>query len=173
MYLIRRTPLRWGGVVQHTPLNAYLSQALGIPAARATDTVATLPLDIRQTEDAYVIEASVPGFSPEQVQVTVDQNWLVIHADRNQESETTDGGWVRRERRSASVHRRLALPEEVDAAGISAKFSNGELSITVPRSPRTEPRRVPVTAAAVTEPVAVAPETGEAAEAVEADAPTA
>jgi HSP20 family protein len=104
----------------------------------------------------------VPGFSPEQVQVTVDQNWLVIHADRKQESETTEGGYVRRERRSASVHRRLALPEEVDAAGISASFSNGELSITVPRSPRTEPRRVPVTAAAVTEPVAAVPETAEA-----------
>jgi HSP20 family protein len=169
MYLTRRTPLRWGGVVQHTPLNTYLSQALGIPAARATDAVATLPLDIRQTEDAYVIEASVPGFSPEQVQVTVDQNWLVIHADRKQESETTEGGYVRRERRSASVHRRLALPEEVDAAGISASFSNGELSITVPRSPRTEARRVPVTAAAVTEPVAG----GQTPEAAEAGSPTA
>jgi HSP20 family protein len=161
MYVTRRTPLRWGGVVQHTPLNTYLSQALGIPAVRAADAVSPLPLDIRQTEDAYVIEASVPGFSPEQVQVTVDQNWLVIHADRSQGSETDEGGYVRRERRSASVHRRLALPEEIDAAGISASFSNGELFITVPRSPRTEPRRVPVAAAALAEPVSAAPETAE------------
>ena len=136
MYLTlsRRAPLRWGGAFRYTP---FLPSTTYAPFAG-------LPLDIRQTDDAYVIEASVPGFSPEQVQVTVDQNWLVIHADRNQESETTEGGYVRRERRSASVHRRLALPEEVDVDRISASFSNGELAITVPRSARPEPRRVPL-----------------------------
>jgi HSP20 family protein len=134
-YLTRRNPLPWGGVVRHAPLTAY----------------PTLPLDIRRTEDAYVIEASVPGFSPDQVQVTVDQNWLVIHADRDQASETTEDGWLRRERRSASIHRRLALPEEVDVDRISASVTNGELAITVPRSPRSEPRRVPVLPAAAAE----------------------
>jgi HSP20 family protein len=136
MYLTlsRRAPLRWGGLYRYTPYTA------SVPSAG-------LPLDIRQTDDAYVIEASVPGFAPEQVQVTVDRNWLVIHADRNQESESTEGGYVRRERRSASMHRRLALPEEVDVERISASFSNGELAITVPRSARPEPRRVPVVAA--------------------------
>jgi HSP20 family protein len=132
---LQRHPLPWGGVVRHVPLTAY----------------PTLPVDIRRTEDAYVIEASVPGFSPNQVQVTVDQDWLVIHADREQASETTEGGWLRRERRSASIHRRFALPEEVDVDRISASVTNGELSITVPRSPRTEPRRVPVLSAAAAE----------------------
>jgi HSP20 family protein len=131
--LTRRAPLRWGGAFRYTPYTP------SVPSAG-------LPLDIRQTDEAYVIEASVPGYSPEQVQVTVDKNWLVIHADRNQESETTEGGYVRRERRSASLHRRLALPEEVDVERISASFSNGELAITVPRSARPEPRRVPVVA---------------------------
>lgn len=131
--LTRRAPLRYSGAFRHTPVTPYLPSA-------------GLPLDIRRTEDAYVIEASVPGFSPEQVEVTVDQNWLVIHADRNQESETAEGGYVRRERRSSSVHRRLALPEEVDVDRISASFSNGELAITVPRTSRPEPRRVPVSA---------------------------
>jgi HSP20 family protein len=134
-YLTRRTLLPWGAVVRQAPLTAY----------------PTFPLDIRRTEDAYVIEASVPGFAPDQVQVTVDQNWLVIHADRDQASETTEGGWLRRERRSASIHRRLALPEEVDVDRISASVTNGELAITVPRSPRIEPRRVPVLPAAAAE----------------------
>jgi HSP20 family protein len=139
MYLTRRAPF-WGGFVQYTP---------------ATTSLSPLPLDIRQTDDAYVIEASVPGFSPEQVQVTVDQNWLVIHADRTQEAEATEGGWLRRERRSASVHRRLALPEEADVEHISASFVNGELAITVPRSPKAQPRRVPVTAGQATEAPAI------------------
>ena len=159
MYLTlsRRAPLRWGGAFRYTPFPSYAGSA---PSAG-------LPLDIRQTDDAYVIEASVPGFSPEQVQVTVDQNWLVIHADRNQESQTTEGGYVRRERRSASVHRRLALPEEVDADRISASFSNGELAITVPRSARPEPRRVPVVGESGS-----APATGEAT-ATEGETPAA
>ena len=135
MYLTlsRRTPLRWGAAFRYAPYTPSL------PAG--------LPIDVRQTEDASVIEASVPGFSPDQVHVTVDQNWLVIHADRNQESETTEAGYVRRERRSASVHRRLALPEEIDVERISASFQNGELAITVPRTARPEPRRVPVSVA--------------------------
>jgi HSP20 family protein len=159
--LTRRAPLSWGGAFRHTP---YVPSTF-VPSA-------TLPLDIRQTEDAYVIEASVPGFSPEQVKVTVDQNWLVIHADRKQESETSEGGYVRRERRSASVHRRLALPQEIDVERISASYANGELAITVPRSPRPEPRQVPVSAAPAT-PAVTAGGEAPATEAATGDTPAA
>ncbi len=76
----------------------------------------------------------------------------MIHADCDQASETTEGGRLRRERRSASIHRRLALPEEVDVDLLSASVTNGELAITVPRSPCTEPRRVPVVPAATAAP---------------------
>jgi HSP20 family protein len=144
MYLTRRSPLSWGRVVVPTPMNSFLRQAFAAPAVPAPGLV-PLALDIRQTEDAYVIQASVPGFSAEDVDVTVDGNWLVIHARRSQDTESNEAGWMRRERRSASAYRRLALPEQTDVEAISASVANGELSISVPRSRAAEPHRIPVT----------------------------
>lgn len=162
MYLTRRRPLSWGGFVVNDPLNALVAQAVTAPMG---GTTVRLPVDIRETEDAYVIEASVPGFEPEQVQVTVDGNWLVIRADRDQSEESSKDGWVRRERRTASVYRRFALPEQTRVDAISATFANGELSVTVPRVAEPEARRIPVTTPAEPSVAASEPaqETGEAA----------
>lgn len=113
--------------------------------ARGFDAPATLPIDIRQTDTAYTIEASVPGFAPEDVEVTLDQNVLTIRGTRKQESEDRTDGWIRRERRQASVHRQVVLPAEVNQSEITAGFENGVLTITVPRTEKAQPKRIPVT----------------------------
>jgi HSP20 family protein len=112
----------------------------------------TLPIDIRQTDEAYVLEASVPGFTPEDVEVTLDQNVLTIKGSRRQESEDARGGWIRRERRTGSFHRQVVLPAEVRADEISASFEHGVLTVTVPRAQRAQPKRIPVAPGAPAEP---------------------
>lgn len=111
----------------------------------------TLPIDIRQTDEAYVLEASVPGFAPEEVEVTLDQNVLTIQGTHRQESEETRGGFIRRERRTGSFHRQVALPAEVRADEISASFEHGVLTVTVPRAQKAQPKRIPVAAGAPAE----------------------
>ncbi len=106
----------------------------------------TLPIDIRQTGEAYVLEASVPGFRPEDVEVTLDQNVLTISGTQRSESEEQRGGWIRRERRTGSFHRQVVLPAEVRADEISAGFENGVLTVTVPRAQKAQPKRIPVAA---------------------------
>jgi HSP20 family protein len=147
------------------PTPVLFRQVVTAPAV-VRPRVAPLAVDIRQTDDAYLIEASVPGFAPEDVNVTVDGNWLVIQAQHTDDTETKEDGWVRRERRSASVYRRLALPEQTDVDAIKASVTNGELSINVPRSRAPEPHRIPVTTAAATTTAPEgesAPATGESA----------
>src|SRR5205807_2260139 len=95
---------------------------------------------------ARVSEASVPGFTPEQVEVTFEDGTLTIKGQRSSESEEKKGEYVRRERRHASVYRRVGLPAEVRADEISASFDNGVLRITVPRAQKAQPKRIPVTA---------------------------
>lgn len=112
----------------------------------------TLPIDIRQTDEAYVLEASVPGFKPEDVEVTLDQNVLTIQGTQRQETEEQKGGWVRRERRTGSFHRQVVLPAEVRADEISASFEHGVLTVTVPRAQRAQPKRIPVAPGAPAEP---------------------
>lgn len=105
-----------------------------------------LPVDIRQTENEFLIEASVPGFTPDQVEVTFDDGVLTIRGQRSEQREEKDGQYVRRERRQASVYRQIALPAEVRADEIAAGFENGVLRITVPRAQKAQPKRIPVTA---------------------------
>lgn len=105
-----------------------------------------LPVDIRQTDSEFVLEASVPGFRPEDVEVTFDDGVLTIRGQRNFENEEKHGQYVRRERRLTSVYRQIGLPAEVRADEISASFEHGVLRVTVPRAQKAQPKRIPVTA---------------------------
>jgi HSP20 family protein len=107
----------------------------------------TLPLDIRQSDDAFEIEASVPGYRPEDVDITFDDNVLTIRGTRH-EDEVMRGTYVRRERNAHSVYRQVSLPTEVKTDEITASFDNGVLTITVPRTQRAQPKRIPVIATA-------------------------
>lgn len=104
-----------------------------------------LPVDIRQTDGEFVIEASVPGFRPDDVEVTFDDGVLTIRGQRNIENDEQHGQYVRRERRLTSVYRQIGLPAEVRADEISASFENGVLRVTVPRAQKAQPKRIPVT----------------------------
>lgn len=119
---------------------------------RGGDAPAMLPVDIRQTDEAYVVEASVPGFAPEDVEVTVDQSVLTIRGNRKQESEENRHGWIRRERRATSVFRQIGLPAEVREGEISASFENGVLTVTLPRAQKAQPKRIPVNTGAPAQP---------------------
>ncbi len=107
-----------------------------------------LPVDIRQSDAAFTIEASVPGFEPEHVEVTFENGILSIKGAHDNERESARDGYVRRERSVGSVYRQIALPAEVRADEISASFHNGVLTVTVPRAQKAEPKRIPVNATA-------------------------
>lgn len=104
----------------------------------------SLPVDIRQTENEFIIEASVPGFTPDEVEVTFEDGVLNIRGQHTQQSEAK-GEYVRRERRQSSLFRQVGLPAEVRAEEIRAAFTNGVLEVIVPRSQKAQPKRIAVT----------------------------
>jgi HSP20 family protein len=150
MALSRWNP--WGELFTlHDQVDQLFNETFGrsvVPArGNGGGVVAHLPLDIRQSDEAFTIEASVPGFTPDEVEVTIDEGALTIRGEHRTNEETSRGGYVRRERQSASVYRQVGLPAEVRADEISATFANGVLTITVPRAQKAQPKRIPVTAA--------------------------
>ena len=142
--LVRWNP--WGDLFSLQSQMDQLFQALNNGDQGASDGTDryNLPVDIRQTDEAFTIEASVPGFAPEDVEVTVENNILTIKGTHRTEDESTAGGYVRRERRIGSTYRQIALPAEVRADDISAGFHNGVLTVTVPRMQKAQPRRITV-----------------------------
>ena len=138
MALIRWNP--WGDLFDLHSQVDHLFQSLGPDTVRMNgDEIAGLPVDIRQTDDAFVIEASVPGFRPEDVEVTFADGLLTIKGNRSAETEDKSGTYVRRERRTTSVFRQVGLPAEVRDDHINAKsdqlFGQGQNVVDPGSSP--------------------------------------
>jgi HSP20 family protein len=129
----------------HTQMDHLFQTASPATGSRNGVEYSSLPVDIRQTDSAFFVEASVPGFSPEDVEVTFDEGVLTITGRRNSTETTKDATYVRRERRATSVFRQVGLPAEVRAQDIKASFENGVLSIEIPRAQKSAPQRIPVT----------------------------
>lgn len=127
-------------------LTRFVNESYGIGPAVAYGRGAgpsLLPLDIRQTEGEFVLEASVPGFTPEEVEVTWDEGILTIRGERKTET-AYEGRYLRRERRQQSFWRQLTLPHEVKYDQINAVFTNGVLTIRIPRVAALAPKKIPV-----------------------------
>ena len=76
---------------------------------------ARLPLDVKTTPDALFVEASLPGFAPEDVEITVENGTLTIRAEDKHEESREDGSWVVRELSRGSVMRTVTLPTGLEA----------------------------------------------------------
>ena len=95
-------------------------------------------VDIAESKKAYRISVEVPGIDPEQIDLQVEGDTLVLSGEKRQESEDEDEGFHRIERSYGQFRRVLTLPEDVDVGGIKVDFKNGVLKIKVPRVKQTE-----------------------------------
>ena len=133
----------------------------------AGDSGLALPLDITSSTDALVVDAALPGIRPEDVDITVEDGTLTIHAESRSERETTEGEMLISEIRRGSVSRAIALPSGLEPDKATATFENGVLHLSIPRAEAVKPRQIrisptvdgqstvgPSAPAAATEPVA-------------------
>lgn len=129
-------------------LNRALDQAFsGVGGSR----VWVPALDVAERGDAYVIHAELPGVSPDQVDVSFEQNVLTIRGTKPASFDVATEGEVRvfaAERVHGSFERSVRLPEFVDADRIEANFTNGLLTVTVPKAQAAQPRKITIRASA-------------------------
>jgi HSP20 family protein len=105
-----------------------------------------LPLDVVDRGNAYEVKAALPGFKPEDVELTFADGVLAIKAQRKQESESKDGSYLRRELTYGDYERRVQLPGDVKEADIKATFDNGMLNIEIPKVPAPQAVKIPIAA---------------------------
>lgn len=104
----------------------------------------TLPLDISEKDGALIVRASLPGFATEEVEVELDGGVLSISATRADEQQAEDERHYRRERRSGSLSRRIALPDAVADAEVDAELKDGVLTLTIPIPEASRPKQIEV-----------------------------
>jgi HSP20 family protein len=103
-----------------------------------------MPLDVSETDAAYIVHADVPGFTREQISLEIEKGVLTIRAQAAQEKQDEGTTFHRRERRTRSVARQIALPEGVQEDGVSADLADGVLAVTLPKAPQAQPRKIAI-----------------------------
>ena len=104
------------------------------------ENAVTIKTDIKDTGDSYVIDAELPGYKKEEINVDVNDDILTISAEKHNEvNDEEKNGYIRRERYYGSVSRSFNI-SEVEASQITAKHENGVLTLTLPKKKEQIPQ---------------------------------
>jgi HSP20 family protein len=96
----------------------------------------TVPeLDVRESADAIVVEAELPGVDEKDVTVTLANGILTIKGEKKHEKEEKAGSYHLTERSFGSFERSIRLPDTVDDAKVEARFDKGVLKVTAAKKP--------------------------------------
>ena len=107
---------------------------------RDTAAFANARIDWKETPEAHVFKADLPGVKKEEVKVEVeDGNVLVISGERSKEKEDKNDKWHRVERSSGKFLRRFRLPEDAKTDQVNAGLENGVLTVSVPKAEVKKP----------------------------------
>ena len=119
-----------------------------IDQAFTTGSRAWVPaIDIAETKDAYVLYADLPGVDASGVEIAFEKNVLTLSGAKPTTLEAKENAEVRvhaAERITGKFERAVRLPEYVDGDKITAAFTNGLLTITVPKAKAAQPRRIEI-----------------------------
>ena len=103
-------------------------------------------VDIREEDDAFYVDAEVPGLAAEDVKVDIEKNVLTLSGERKVEKEEVEGTYRRVERQYGSFTRSFTLPETVDTENITADLKEGVLALRLPKKDAPTPRSISVNA---------------------------
>ena len=101
-------------------------------------------LDLSETAEGYLVEAALPGVKPEDIEVTVENNVLMIKGEMRQEVDEKKRNFHRIERRFGAFQRTIGLPTTVKADAIQASLTNGVLRLEIPKAEGVKPRKISV-----------------------------
>ena len=108
----------------------------------STTWAASYPVDIWEDENNLYVDAEMPGFAKDQIDVTFENGVLTISAERSQKQEQKKGERHLYERRHSRVYRSFTLPTAIDESKVKAKVEEGVLHLTLPKREEVKPRKI-------------------------------
>ncbi len=105
-------------------------------------------IDVIENADGFIIKAALPGWKPENVEITVENGVLTLCGEVKEETEHNDEAskYHVREIRQNSFTRRVSLPTEVEADKAKAEFENGVLTLSLPKAEVVKPKQIKISA---------------------------
>jgi len=102
-------------------------------------------IEVNETDNEIRVTAEVPGLSEKDIELTVNEGLLTLRGERKSEADDRNRGYS--ERFYGRFERHIALPSGADEEKAEARFDNGVLTVTIPKSPEMERgRRIPINA---------------------------
>lgn len=106
---------------------------------------AWMPLvDVLDSEKEVTVRAEVPGLGPQDVEVTLSGNTLVLRGEKKEEREERGQAYYRAERRYGAFQRAIPLPAGVDPDQVSAEYDKGILTVRIAKKEEAKPKRIEV-----------------------------
>lgn len=101
-------------------------------------------VDIREDESGFVVLMDVPGVDPSEIEIAVENGVLSLTGSRKLDNTESADTYNRIERVSGKFQRRFTIPDDIDPEAVTARSHNGVLEISIPKSPKTLPKRVEI-----------------------------
>ena len=146
-----KTLARWNPFRELAPFAAFpevetfFSEFPFRPVVGGFEAVPMVRMDVLEDAHGYTVKAEIPGMRKEDIVVSIDGNTVSITAEVKREKEVKEGEkTLRSERFYGSMSRMLTLPLDVNAATAEASYEGGVLTLTLPKAPGTEARRLAV-----------------------------
>lgn len=132
-------------IIKWTPFtDSFLDEFFGeMPMMQANRFVPAV--DVYEDKDNVNVETPLVGIDPKNVTIEIEDNILKISGSTERKSEVDEKNYYRKEIRSGSFYRSVALPKAVDADKADASYENGVLKISIPKREEAKPKSVPVT----------------------------
>lgn len=145
--IVRRDPL-FGDITRFDPFTGMdeLVKGFGMrPFLNETEAGSLIKVDLSENDKAYTIRAEIPGVKKDDIKIQVDGNRVSISAETKQEKEEKEGERViRRECYQGSSYRSFSLDNEVDETKAQAKYENGMLELTLPKTNGRTAKRIEI-----------------------------
>jgi HSP20 family protein len=139
--------VRWGPFVELHQMRHAMDRVFSDFRPFRTEAgteIGYIPMDVSETDDAFEVEAGLPGVKPDDVEIQVHGDTVTIKGEAKEESEEKSRNWLRRERRYGMFARSFTLPTAIDAEKAAADFEHGVLKLHLPKSEAARPKAIKV-----------------------------
>lgn len=118
-----------------------------VPSDGGSSGLSFVPsIDLSETKEQVKIKADLPGMSEKDIEVTLENNVLIIKGKRESEKETKEESYYSKERVCGTFLRQITLPKKINPDSIKAKFKNGVLDITMDKAQEERSKMIEIVA---------------------------